>query len=230
MKSDLENVLLRNRQGFHKIVDFDPAKDRLFPFDFTAANKELTPEDIVSTEKFSAYIINKLSATGSKYGIGGYQENRTLYSKSRLFDGTEPRTIHLGMDIWGFAGTKVYVPVGGTVHSFAFNEQPGDYGATIVLQHQIETIVFHTLYGHVCLDDISNLKIGKYISRGELLAHFGTAAENGDWPPHLHFQIIRDMRMKKGDYPGVCSVNDAEKFFANCPDPDLIVNMMQFVN
>jgi len=33
--------------------------------------------------------------------------------------------------------------------------------------------VFYTLYGHLSLADIQHLKEGKFISRGELLAHFG---------------------------------------------------------
>ena len=64
--------------------------------------------------------------------------------------------------------------------------------------------------------------------RGEEIAHFGTPAENGNWPPHLHFQIIHDIEMKKGDYPGVCSYGEKDKYLQNCPDPDLVLNMMQY--
>ena len=62
------------------------------------------------------------------------------------------------------------------------------------------------------------------ISRGEVFAHFGKPTDNGNWPPHLHFQIIEDMGLWEGDYPGVCSLNDAEKFLANCPDGNLMLN------
>ena len=143
-------------------------------------------------------------------------------SKSKL-------RLHIGTDIWGDAGTKIFAPVGGTVHSFAFNNNFGDYGATIILQHQLDTIVFHTLYGHLSLADIAPLQEGKYIGRGELLAHFGQPKDNGNWPPHLHFQIINDMRLWKGDYPGVCKVSESEKYLNNCPNPDLILNLSQFL-
>src|SRR5436190_15775706 len=204
MISRLENVLEKNRQQFHSVVDFNRVTDKLFHLDFAATNTELTPELIADTTSFSQYIDNKLATANAKYGIGGYNEDRILYQRSKHFDGSEQRTIHLGIDIWAAAGTKVYVPVGGTVHSFAFNNNFSDYGATIILQHQLETVVFYTLYGHLSLADIAHLKEGKFISRGELLAHFGTPQDNGNWPPHLHFQIINDIRLNKGDYPGVC--------------------------
>jgi len=92
----------------------------------------------------------------------------------------------------------------------------------------LDGIAFHTLYGHVSLKDLAPLQEGKYISRGELLAHFGEPHENGDWPPHLHFQIIEDMELKKGDYPGVCSKPELEKYLNNCPDPDLVLDMMRY--
>ena len=237
MKNSLINVLQKNRENFHNVVDFDSAKDKLFTFNFTETNTELRAGDIAETAVFSKYINYKLQSTKSKYGIGGYMENRILYKRSSLFhpvgaafstlETTEARSIHLGVDIWGPAGTKVYVPIGGTVHSFAFNDNFGDYGATIVLQHQLDTVVFHTLYGHVSLADLANMQEGKFLNRGELLAHFGGPKENGDWPPHLHFQIIEDMRVHRGDYPGVCTPSESKAFLKNCPDPDLILNMMQ---
>ena len=238
MKSKLEYALLKNQSTFGSVVDFNPAKDKLLHIDCTANNKELTDEIIADTKKFSHYISNKLESNQCKYGIGGYNEDRILYRRSKHFEvaGSEAspqggglegaaRTIHLGIDIWAGAGTKVYVPIGGTVHSFAYNNNFGDYGATIILQHQLDTVVFHTLYGHVSLKDLVPLQQGKYISRGEVLAHFGDPAENGDWPPHLHFQIIEDMRLNLGDYPGVCSITEREKYLRNCPDADLILNM-----
>lgn len=229
MISRLESVLEKNRQQFHSVVDFNKATDKLLSLDFTAANKELTTELIADTAIFSQYINNKLAAANATHGIGGYNEDRVLYQRSKHFDGAAPRTVHLGIDIWAAADTKVYVPVGGTVHSFAFNNNFSDYGATIILQHQLDTIVFFTLYGHLSLRDITPLQKGKYISRGEVLAHFGPPAENGDWPPHLHFQIIDDIRLNEGDYPGVCTKSEREKYLSNCPDPDLVLNMMSYV-
>ena len=222
-------IIERHQKEYHPVVEFDAATDKLFLFDFTASNTELSKNDIGDTLKLSQYINNKLQSTGSKYGIGGYAENRTLYKRSDLFDGKEPRTIHLGIDIWGPANTAVYAPLGGMLHSFAFNHKFGDYGATIILQHQLETAAFYTLYGHLSLKDIADVKEGRFITRGEVIGHFGESEENGNWPPHLHFQIIEDLRISTGDYPGVSSLSESEKYLDNCPDPDLILQMMKYI-
>jgi murein DD-endopeptidase MepM/ murein hydrolase activator NlpD len=229
MRTELENILVKNRPDFHPVVDFDPGTEKLFHFDFTSANTELKAFDIGDTNSFSQYINDKLQSTGSKYGIGGYNEDRVLYRRSELFNGSENRTIHLGIDIWGAAGTPIYTALGGVVHSFAFNDNFGDYGATIILLHQLGTITFHTLYGHLSLDDIAQLSEGSYIARGQIVGHFGKPEENGNWPAHLHFQVIRDMRIMKGDYPGVCTLSERKKYLANCPDPDLILDLMKYI-
>ncbi len=200
--------------------------------DFTAANTNINEALLLNTEAFSKYINTALQQNNCTYGIGGYNEHRTIYSRSTVFDANtiaaEPRRLHLGMDIWGATGTTVFAPLGGVVHSFAFNDCFGDYGATIVLMHQLNGEAFHTLYGHLSIRDLANLTEGKYISRGEVIGHFGEPPENGGWPPHLHFQVIKDMHNNRGDYPGVCRYSEREKYLHNCPDPDLIAQMMQY--
>lgn len=114
------------------------------------------------------------------------------------------------------------------VHSFAFNDHYGDYGATIILHHRLETFSFYSLYGHLSLQDLSGLTEGKHIAAGDPFAHFGEPGENGHWPPHLHFQLIIDMQGMKGDYPGVCKLSEREKYLSNCPDPDSILGLMRF--
>jgi murein DD-endopeptidase MepM/ murein hydrolase activator NlpD len=226
----VENLLKKYQSTFHIIVPFDAQKDKLLRLDLTSNNKTLTEDIFSDTEKFASYINLKLQNANAKYGIGGYTENRTVYSRSIHFGNNEqePRRLHLGTDIWGNAGTIVYAPLGGMVHSFAFNNNFGDYGATIILLHQLDGIAFYTLYGHVSWKDIAVLNEGQYINHGQELAHFGLPNENGQWPPHLHFQVIVDMEFKKGDYPGVCKLSQKEKYLRNCPDPDLILQMMQY--
>lgn len=213
------------------IVAFNPQREKILAMDFTELNKALTTEIIEDTASFSAYINHTLKAAGALYGIGGYNEHRTVYARSRVFDGADQsasRCIHLGVDIWGDAGTEISAPLDGTVHSFAFNDDYGDYGATIILSHQMAGAAFYSLYGHLALNDLENLTEGKFIHAGEVFAHFGMPTENGQWPPHLHFQLILDMESKKGDYPGVCSLPDRQKYLNNCPDPDALLNLVQW--
>jgi murein DD-endopeptidase MepM/ murein hydrolase activator NlpD len=142
---------------------------------------------------------------------------------------TEPRRLHLGTDIWGKPGTAVMAPADGIVHSFAFNNQLGDYGATIILSHRLDAFSFYTLYGHLSLNSLKNMQEGSYVERGEIFAAFGIPAENGQWPPHLHFQLIRDIGSWKGDYPGVCKISEKELWMANSPDPDLILQLNRYI-
>jgi murein DD-endopeptidase MepM/ murein hydrolase activator NlpD len=240
MKTVLENILQKHQSDFRSVVNFDPAKEKIAVIDLSKTNTELTEEIYSDTKSFSNYINEKRKEHDAKFLIGGYGELRDMYKRSLLFDEEkkygiekpiteEPRRLHIGIDIWGDEMTPIFVPLGGTVHSFAFNNNFGDYGATIILQHQLDTIVFYTLYGHLSLADIAHLKEGKFISRGELLAHFGPPPENGNWPPHLHFQVISDLRLYKGDYPGVCAEKEAVKYLANCPNPDLVLNLVKYV-
>jgi peptidoglycan LD-endopeptidase LytH len=224
MNHNLNAILKKHKPTFHPIIKIDKEKDTIIPFDFTATNHEITKDLIADTTKFSVWINNKLQKENATFGIGGYNENRTFYSRSNLFAGEQARTLHLGVDIWGAAGTAIYAPIGGMVHSFAYNDNFGDYGATIILQHNLETTAFYTLYGHLSLADIGKMRVGKFITRGEIFAHIGEPKENGDWPPHLHFQIIEDMGIKEGDYPGVCNLKEADKYLTNCPDANLMLN------
>jgi hypothetical protein len=121
------------------------------------------------------------------------------------------------MDFWTTAGTPVFAPLAGEVHSFQINEGSGNYGPTIILYHPTEKS--YSLYGHLANDDLKNLKVGDVIAAGQLLCHLGNPSENGGWPPHLHFQLIRDMQGMEGDYPGVCSKRDIDFYANNCPDP-----------
>ncbi|MEP6747204.1 MAG: peptidoglycan DD-metalloendopeptidase family protein [Bacteroidota bacterium] len=215
---------------FHPVVPFTAGKNSLLQMDFTAANELLTEDMYADIKKFSTYINNQLEKNGSRYGIGGYNELRTIYAASTHFDaGAEPRRLHLGIDIWGPAGTQIAAFMGGRVHSFAFNNNVGDYGATLILMHQLDGFAFHTLYGHISLKDIENLTGSQYVVRGQEIAHFGEPQENGHWPPHLHFQVIIDMQLKQGDYPGVCKYSEREKYLQNCPDPDLILQMNKYL-
>jgi murein DD-endopeptidase MepM/ murein hydrolase activator NlpD len=242
----LISILQKHRQAFHPVVPFDLARDKLYPFDFTDKNEELSPEQIADTESFATYINKILREHHCKYGFGGYNEHRTLYARSNHFDHSppvsgseaaktlaprgegeaEPRRLHLGVDIWGPAGTRVMSPLNGIIHSFAFNNNDSDYGATLVLTHNLEGVGFHTLYGHLSLNSLKNLHEGKNVRKGDVIGEFGMRFENGNWPPHLHFQVIQDMQGWKGDYPGVCKFSEKEQWLENCPDPDLILQML----
>lgn len=188
-------------------------------FDLTAENKELANVNMANTQEFTEYVFGQLK---NRAGIGRYNENRTIYARSPLFAG---RTVHLGIDIFMPAGTPVYAPLDGKVHSFQNNAHFGDYGPTIILEHE----GFYTLYGHLSTDSLYGLQEGQEVKAGQQIGKMGNTEENGNWPPHVHFQIITDMLGKKGDYPGVSSIEDREKYLKLCPDANIILGIRKLL-
>ena len=223
------DALLQNiSPDFHSLVPFDKKKDKVAPLDLSKQNTAFNQTIYGDMSVFEQYIEDTRRKAGARYLLGGYNEDREMYRRSGLFDQNlaeikalveEPRSLHLGVDIWGPAGTPVFAPLGGVVYGSAFNDHFGDYGATIILQHQVDATTFYTLYGHLSLADIGPLKEGQFITRGEGFAHFGPKEENGHWPPHLHFQVICDIGLNTSDYPGVCKPTESVYYLSNCPNP-----------
>lgn len=189
--------------------------------------------DLRNTKAFNGYVFNKIKSEGKTVGVGGYLENRAVYHRSEHFNGIEePRTIHLGLDIWAEAFTPVFAPVNSIIHSFQDNIGFGDYGPTIILEHidhQQLNIPKYSLYGHLSRRSLTNLFVGKEIKKGEQFTEFGPFPENGDWPPHLHFQLMNDMLGKSGDFPGVCSEVDEDLYVNICPNPYGFVGLKEQV-
>lgn len=165
---------------------------------------------------------------GERIRAGGYGEDRGVYSQV-LFapEGVEPRTVHLGFDIFALAGADVFAPLNARVHSFKINEADGDYGPTVILQHApAPGLVFHTLYGHLSRNSLKGLKPGAAFMAGERIGELGTRRENGGWSPHLHFQVILDIGDWRGDYPGVCRRSERDHWLAICPDPRPLLGLI----
>ena len=205
---------------YANVVPFQKGVDRLKPLDLSSGNASLSEEIYNDINRFCDYINQTLKASGARYLVGGYGERRVIYSSSNLFDGAEPRRLHLGEDIWGPAGTPVFAVADGVVHSAAWNGAPGDYGGTVILQHHTGTLVWHTLYGHLSKASVEGKTPELPVMAGQLVGELGIPEENGFWPPHLHFQIILDMQGNVGDYPGVCRESEKAFYLENCPDPE----------
>ena len=195
--------------------------------DFTAGNAGLRSVDLGDTSSFDAFVFQQLHRAGKTYGHGGYLEKRDIYRRSEVFATSQEdfRNIHLGIDIWTAAGSPIFAPLDGKVHSFQDNEGFGNYGPTIILEHQVEGQLFYTLYGHLRRQDLQSLEVGQVLRAGEAFCQVGPYPENGDWPPHLHFQLIRDLEGNWGDYPGVAAEKELDFYAQNCPDPRVFLGL-----
>ncbi|WKN43928.1 peptidoglycan DD-metalloendopeptidase family protein [Tunicatimonas pelagia] len=223
MKKDIEKCfqLCNDQMGqvFPKIAPSD-----LQTIDLSSKNLELSVEVVSDTAHFNQVIDTLLAG---KVGIGGFLEHRSLYQRSSMYQGEEPRCIHLGVDVWAPARTKVHAPWPGKVHSFQDNQGFGNYGPTIILEHAIEAMTFFTLYGHLSRSSLKNMQLGQTIEKNQLVGELGDFPENGDWPPHLHFQAMTDLLGNMGDFPGVVTL--AEQYFYQtiCIDPQLLLTFKE---
>ena len=226
LKSMTVAALEANRDRTAPVVPLDLRAGQLEIFDFTAANTELTRLDINDVSGFTEYLFERIAASEIPVGIGRYNEDRVLYRHSPLFDGAaERRSIHLGIDLFVVEGTEIMVPLPAVVRSLADNAGLGDYGPTVILEHELEGSTFFTLYGHLSRDTLPSLKRGQKLAAGQTLGAVGDVQENGGWPPHLHFQIICDASLEGGDYPGVATPSERERYLELCPDPNLILGI-----
>lgn len=221
-------ILKENRDFTAKIVEIELNDKNVLVFDLSDDNKELYDIDLDNTDAFSKYIFGKLKKEKKKVGAGGYLEDRLIYKRSKHFDNDgEPRSVHLGIDLWMEEGTPVYAPLPGVVHSFGNNDTFGDYGYTVILEHLVEGETFYTLYGHLSEGSIIGKEAGQQVRKGDQIASFGSELENGQWPPHLHFQIITDMLGKKGDFAGVAPPSEIDDYKKLCINPNLILQIDQ---
>ena len=210
-----------------RVIDAEIKYDAYIPIDLSITNEELSKLKIEKSSDFEIYIDNYLDKNDAKVAFGGYNEVRNLYKRSKIFSSSnsEERNIHIGLDLWIKSGTPVLAALDGFVHCFNYNMGVGDYGPTIILEHHIEKQIFYTLYGHLSLESINNLKVGTFYKKGQQLGTLGDSSVNGDYAPHLHFQIIKKLVNKFGDYPGVCSKKDLKHYLDNCPDPNILLKI-----
>lgn len=205
----------------------------IMSFDLSVGSLDLGNNSNFLTKKFERLIQNLLAENNATIGIGGYNETRPFYTTDAYQvpsnNGPIWRTVHLGLDFWTDAETPVFSPLAGQIHSFQNNAADCDYGPTIIIEHQATPeLTFYTLYGHLTLDSLEGLEIGMPIKKGQQIAKIGAPPINGNWAPHLHFQIILDLLEKKGDFPGVAFPHEAAIWLSFCPPLPTLKTLLSF--
>jgi murein DD-endopeptidase MepM/ murein hydrolase activator NlpD len=159
----------------------------------------------------------------SPYGVGRYNEKRPTMYKTPLFTGGEEvRDIHVGIDLAAPAGTPVRAFYDGVIFLAGINDEPGDYGGTVITEHRLGDQTLWALHGHLSHDSSRRWRGMEPIARGEVLGWLGQRNENGGWNPHLHFQLSW-RRPEKCDLPGVVSERDRAEALKIYPDPRLVL-------
>jgi len=221
------NKWIDGRPKLFPLIDFE--NRRICELDLSVGSLSLgNNSNYLEIEKFKRHIIRIIEDQDASIGVGGYGETRPLYTSDSFQsignDGALWRTVHLGLDLWLDSGAAVYAPLSGVVHSCANNQGDCNYGPTIILEHAVSTsFTFYTLYGHLSVESLEGIEVGQVIEGGSLIAHVGTDRVNGNWPPHLHYQIILDDLGLHGDFPGVAFPNEKKTWLSICPDPRLLI-------
>ncbi|MGB3545934.1 MAG: peptidoglycan DD-metalloendopeptidase family protein [Saprospiraceae bacterium] len=176
---------------------------------------------------FTRRITDLLKQKRADFGYGGYRENRPFYTGDDFVEegenGPRRRSIHLGLDIWGPAGTPVLAAYDGKVVERGVDPTQGGYGNVILLEHQWEEGVLYTLYGHLAAMQAGPPQAG--VNAGQVLGQLGEPEENGGWPPHLHFQVMRELLGYTTDYPGVAHADELDEWGYRCPDPGPLLGL-----
>ncbi len=184
---------------------------------------DLSGGDAATPAALADLVERAVAESPGAIAVGRWGEDRVIYRTPLFAGGGEPRSVHLGLDLWAAAGTPVRAPLPGRVHSFADNAAAGDYGGTVILEHALEATVFYTLAGHLSRASLDGLAEGQTIARGQRIGWLGEPEENGGWPPHLHLQVIADLMGWHGDFPGVAAPSKAQRWLVLCPDPAILL-------
>ncbi|MEE2751389.1 MAG: peptidoglycan DD-metalloendopeptidase family protein [Myxococcota bacterium] len=155
----------------------------------------------------------------SLFTIGRYDEVRCIYTQA-LFGGV--RNVHVGIDLGAPAGTPVHAFTDCVIHKMGINADPGDYGPTLVTEQVVEGERIWALFGHLSASSLTGHAVGQKLRRGEVLGWIGSEAENGGWPPHVHFQLAR-VKPATHDMPGVVTAADRDQAVLDYPDPRCVL-------
>ncbi|WP_341363992.1 MULTISPECIES: peptidoglycan DD-metalloendopeptidase family protein [Thalassospira] len=225
----LRQWIIDHQVDFASVLDCDLKSCAKIVYDFSS-NGDVVIGGTSDPARQTEIMWQQMADANAPVGVGRYREDRICYQSDQFKNDGEARSQHLGIDLFAPAGTPVYVPLDGVVHSFADNNLHLDYGPTIILEHNPEPdVTFYTLYGHLSRESLEGLYIGQPVEKDHLLCAFGDFPINGDWIPHLHFQIIFDMLGKKGDYFGAAKPSEWEIWESICPNANLILQMPENV-
>lgn len=210
-------------------------KNEIHPLDLSIASDFLkNKEDFHNLKLFAEKLEELQQKVPTKIIAGGYLEKRNLYT-SDIYQratetGIEKRDVHLGLDFWLPKNTPVHAILDGEVVCVTDDSHHKGYGGLLILKHQLNDFHFYTLYGHNTVNSVLKHPVGKRIKKGAQIAVLADASENGDWVPHLHFEIMLTLLDYTTDFPGVAFESEIEIWKSICPDPNLLFKLDGFKN
>lgn len=210
-------------------------KERVVPLDLSISSQWLgQSSDFNNLDWFNYQLAELQKVQPNKIIAGGYLEARPLYSADTYDktgnNGRESRCMHLGIDFWIPALTPVHAIYDAKVVVSVNDAGDKKYGGLVILSHQEGGFIFYTLYGHLSAASVNQLKIGAQLSQGDKIGEVGNPKENGNWSPHLHFQIMLSLLSYKNDFPGVAYFNEKHTWQSICPNPNLLFKLKELAS
>ncbi|KAL7473362.1 hypothetical protein ACHAXS_013811 [Conticribra weissflogii] len=205
---------------------------------------EKVPQLLPTRQKALEYAKTQKLSKG--FDVGRFDEDRRgMYTSSLFLNGSETdhdentekwRTVHVGLDIGGPVGTKVYAFSDGVIHSAGYNPDVGDYGHVIVVEHHLSSSgktsdgdikpssKIYALYGHLDAKSTLGKYPGQKVRKGQVLGRMGNTADNGGWTgTHVHFQLAVHPPEKEHDMPGAVTMADRKTALLEYIDPRYVV-------
>lgn len=210
-------------------------KDEAHHLDLSVSSKWIGHlKECDDLDVFQFKIVQLQKTRPTKILAGGYLEPRAIYTSEAYAklgnSGKEKRTIHLGIDFWLPSGTAIHGILDGEVVLAVNDSGTKEYGGLVILKHTTDSFQFYTLYGHLSVASATKHNIGDLVKKGEKVGDLGTSIENGNWAPHLHFQVMLSLLNYHNDFPGVTYYNQIDVWQSLCPDPNLLFKLEALQN
>lgn len=221
----IERWLERNAHDFAGVLKPSLTKPKVLALDLTATGPDAGAWATLDAAGAERLIAERVGQAGADFAIGLYAEDRIVYRGDAYETPTagQRRTVHLGIDLFAPAREPVHAPFAGAVAFIHDDAVDFGFGPTVLLEHRTEEgDIFWTLYGHLSRQSVARLAVGQAVARGEAFCTLGEASENGNWSPHLHFQIVTDHLGLGARMHGVGVGEQWQVWRAISPDPSVV--------
>jgi len=225
-RASILNWLKGQAGTFRSVVDADLSGSAVLGLDLSVGSPLLDVQGASPpVSGMGPGIFAGMRKAGARVGIGGYGRAR-FQPPGDTCGIPDAATIHLGMDLFISQDSPVFAFADGTVHSLNPDSGRGDSGASIILQHTAgDNGHYYSFYGCLAKASLAGWRPGMHLSAGQLLGRVGGFLENGQRPPHLHFQLLLDRLGCKGTFPSVVAIPEADVWKAICPDPNVVLGI-----
>ena len=222
---DIETWLHQQSGNFYPLLGKELQSQPMAPL---SVEKSSIPQNPLSITPAEA--ANLADHNADDASLGYYGEPRLVYTEPAFKQDPSPiskrRTVHLGIDIFAPAGTPLHAPMSSTVIAIERRPHYLDYGAVVILRHDIDSgHNFYSLYGHLNGDSLTNLSIGQQLAAGDIFAELGNPQQNGGWDPHAHVQLATSLAGIAHDWPGAAYPDEMEFWHQLCPNPAPFLNL-----